>query len=138
MEDKKDKSDRLKYFKTETNHQIKRKYFYLHQLFEIKELLERNEKEILYNKGWIDFHENSIKRHQEEIGKVLDLNEKINQEGKLNFHKEQIKGHHEKNIEYHNKEIEALQKEIQLFEEGIKRCEEQIEFLNEKIKQNSY
>lgn len=135
--DKKDKSERLNYLKKEKLKQEKRRNFYSEQLREIKEMLESNEKEIRYNEGWIKFHENSIKGHQKVIDETFDLDEKIDQQGKLKFHVEQINEHHNKSVNYHKKEVEALNKEIELFGEGIKRCEEQLEFLNKKIIENT-
>lgn len=137
MEDKKDMSERLKYLQGQKNLQDKRKYLYLHQLFEVKELLEKNEKELTYNIGWVKFHETAIEGHKEEIQKVLDLEIRKDQEQKLQFHIKEIKNHHEQNVDYHQKEIDALKKEIELFEQGIKRCEEQVEFLERKIKENT-
>ena len=127
---------REKYFSEEKQKQKRRKSVYVQQLEEIRKLLEDNEKEIEYNEGWIKFHENSLKEHQKVIGETFDLDEKIDQEKKLKFHKEQIENHHKKYIEYHKKEVESIKKEIQIFEGGIKRCEEQLEFINRKIKEN--
>lgn len=135
--DKKDKSERLNYLRGEKSKQEKRRSFYFEQLQEIKKLLDENEKEIVYNEGWINFHENSIQEHRKVINGTFDFNEKVDQEEKLKFHVKQIEEHHIKNINYHKKEIEAIKKEIELFEEGIKRCEEQLEFLHKKIKENS-
>jgi len=131
-----DKSERLNYLRGEKAKQEKRKDFYFQQLREIKEFLDANEEEIRYNKGWSNFHEEAIKRHQKAIDKTFDLDEKRCQEKKLKFHKIQIEEHHKKNIEYHQKEINSIKKEIELFEEGIKRCEEQLEFLEKKIEEN--
>jgi len=137
MKDKKDMSERLKYLQGQKNLQDKRRYLYLHQLFEVKELLEKNEKEIVYNDGWVKFHENAIEGHKKQIQETLNFEEKKDQEGKLGFHVKEIRNHHEQNLDYHKKEIDALKKEIQLFEGGVKRCEEQIEFLEKKIEGNT-
>lgn len=137
MEDKIDKSDRVKYFYTQKEKQEKRKHLYSHQLLEIKELLEQNEEKIDYNEGWCKFHSNAIEGHKKKIQETFSLDEKKDQEEKLSFHKGEIENHHKKVVEYHKKEVEALKKEIKLFEEGIKRCEEQIAFLENRIKENS-
>jgi len=71
MKDKKDMSERLKYFKEQHNQQSNRKEFYSEQLLEIKRLLELNEKEIKYNEGWINFHANSIDDHKKKLKKYL-------------------------------------------------------------------
>lgn len=134
--DKTDKSERLNYLRGEKAKQEKRKDFYSQQLSEIQEMLEANKKEIRYNEGWSKFHEEAIKGHQKVINETFDLNEKEDQEKKLEFHKIQIKEHHKKNVEYHQKEIKSIKKEIELFEEGIKRCEEQLGFLGKKIEEN--
>ncbi|MFH1521599.1 MAG: hypothetical protein ABIF18_01440 [archaeon] len=137
MKDKKDMSERQRYFEELHKQQHKRKDFYAQQLLEIKHLLEMNEKEIRYNEGWVNFHEKSIEGHRQQIKEIPHIDEKKEQEQKLQFHVEQIEKHHKKNIEYHNKEIDALKKEVQLFEEGINRCKSQIQFLSEKISENS-
>jgi len=131
-----DKSERVKYLEGERVKQEKRKGFYFQQLKEIKEFLDANEKEIRYNEGWINFHEESIKGHQKEIEETFDLDKKRDQDKKLEFHKIQIEEHHKKNVKYHQKEIDSIKKEIELFGEGIKRCEEQLEFLSKKIEEN--
>ena len=140
MQNKKETSvsheGRLKYFEEEKAKQEKRKSLYLQQLEEIRDLLESNEKEIVYNEGWITFHEDSIGKHKEKIRETLNLDEKEDQEKKLHFHNEQIETHHKKYIEFHKKEIEFIKKEIQLFEQGIKKCEDQLEFLNKKTDEN--
>ena len=69
MKDKKDMSERLKYFNGLYQQQHNRKDFYAQQILEIKQLLESNEKEIRYNEGWIGFHENSIEGHRQQIKK---------------------------------------------------------------------
>ncbi len=137
MEDRKDKSDRIRYFHIQKEKQEKRKYLYLHQLLEIKELLEQNEEKIVYNEGWCKFHSEAVEGHKKAMQETFSLDEKKDQEEKLNFHREQIENHHKKVIGYHKKEVESLKKEITLFEEGIKRCEEQIEFLEGRIRENS-
>lgn len=137
MNDKKDMSERQKYFEELHKQQYKRKDFYAQQLLEIKQLLEMNEKEIRYNEGWVNFHKKSIEGHRQQIKEIPHINGKKEQEQKLWFHVEQIEKHHKKNIEYHNKEIDALNKEVQLFEEGINRCEEQINYLQNKTKENT-
>lgn len=110
MEDKRDKSDRLKYLNGEKDKQEKRKSVYLQQLEEIRKLLEENEKEINYNEGWIKFHENSIVEHKKEVERIVDFEVKKDQEKKLKFHQEQIENHHNKNIGYHKKEVKQLKK----------------------------
>ena len=127
---------RIQYFKEEIEKQIKRKKSYLAQLGIIRKLLETNEKEINYNEGWIDFHENAIQGHKKEIESTFDLDKKIDQEKKLKFHETQIQDHHKKYIEYHNKEKESIKKEIEIFGQGIKRCEVQLEFLENKQKEH--
>lgn len=137
MKDKKDMSNRLKYFKNQDKQQHNRKDFYVQQILEIKQLLEMNEKEIRYNNGWINFHKNSIEEHKRQIKKIIHLDKKVDQEQKLQFHREQIENHHKRNIKYHNEEMGALKKEQQLFKEGIKRCEDQIELLQKRMKENT-
>ncbi len=137
MEDKKDMSYRVNYLRSQKQQQKERSNFYVGEILRIKELLEINEKEIIYNDGWIKFHEVGIEGHKKQIQEAFSLDEKKDQEQKLQFHIKQIEDHHKKTIEYHKKELNALRKEIQLFEEGIKRCEEQINYLNEKIKENT-
>ena len=137
MKDKKDMSERLKYFNKQHTQQQDRKGFYTKQLAEIKQLLEKNEHEVRYNEGWIKFHDNVAKEHQSQIDESVDLDKTIDQKQKLQFHINQIEEHHVKNLIYHNNEIAALKKEILLFKEGIDRCESQIKFLKDKIKENS-
>lgn len=134
--DEKDKLGRLKYLEGEKGKQEKRKSVYVQQLEEIQESLGSNKKEIEYNENWIRFHGDSIEKHKKKIQETFDLNEKINQEKKLEFHKKQIEEHHKKYIDYHRKEIEFIKKEIQIFEDGIKKCEEQLEFINRKLEEN--
>lgn len=137
MEDKKDKSERLKYLDEQKQIQKQKKEFYLDRTEKLKKIfLEYHKKEIKYNEEWIVFHEKSIERHKKEIQEVITLNEKQKQEEKLKFHIEQIEDHHKKYIEYHEKEVKFIEKEIRLFEQGIKRCEEQLIFLNKKIEEN--
>lgn len=136
MKDKKDMSERLKYFRNQKDLQNKRKYFYLYQLLEIEELIEKNKKEIIYNEGWVKFHEKSIADHKKIIDDTFDFDKKKDQEFKLQFHMNEINNHQKKNIDYHNKEINDLNNELQLFKVGIKRCDGQIKFIEERIKHN--
>ncbi len=124
---------RKQYFNEEFKKQSIRKNDYLKYLKKLRKLLNENEEEIKYNEGWIKFHQKSLEEHKKVIEETFDLDKKIDQEGKLKFHKDQIENHHLAYIGYHKKEILAIKEEIKLFEQGIKRCEEQVEFLNEKF-----
>lgn len=137
MKDKRDMSERLRYLTREKKEKEDRREFYSQQLLKIKDMVENNKKEINYNIGWIKFHESAIENHKKQIQEAITLEDKKNQEQKLNFHIQQIENHHKRNVDYHSKEIEFLEKEFNLFEQGINKCEEQLTFLNNKIKENS-
>ena len=136
MEDKKDKSERLRYLNEEKEKQEKRRAFYIDQINNLKDWIKSNQKEIKYNEGWINFHKNSEEKHKEKIKQTAILDEKIEQENKLDFHIKEIKNHHEEYINFHKREIDFINEEIKFFEKGIDKCQKQLDFLNEKIEEN--
>ena len=136
MQDKKDRSERIKYLNHEKDKQEERKQFYLAQIAQLKELIKSNQKEIRYNEGWVKFHEAGIEKHKENIREIAILDEKLDQEKKLAFHLEQIEKHHKEYIMLHKRELEFIEQEVKFFEKGIEKCDEQLKFLNRKIREN--
>lgn len=136
MKDKRDMSERLKYFQELKIKIGGRKIFYNEQIEIVKILLRENKEEIEYNEGWNEFHKKAITEHKNKIELTIDFKIKKDQEEKIKWHSQQIEKHHNKYIEFHQREISALLKEIELFEKGLKRCNEQIKIIEEKIKEN--
>ena len=136
MKDKKDNRFRLEYLEKQKQKQEAKKQFYIDQIKELENNLQENQKQILDNQCWIDFHKNSIKEHEKEISKTLDLIYRQDQEKKKRFHIAQIDKHHQKNIQYHNREIKMSEEEIKLFKKGISKCNQQLKILKNRIMEN--
>ncbi len=136
MKDKKDMSERIKYFEDLKHKFETRKHFYIEQIKEINQLLEFHNHEKEYNLKWIKFHENGIEGHKKTIQETSNPDIKKDQELKLKWHIKQIKEHHLPNVDFHTKEIEALKKELKLFQEGIERMESNIKLVEKRMKEN--
>ena len=137
MDNNPDKTKRLGYLKEELRKQLQELDIHNEHTAKLKESINFQQQEIRYNKGWREFHENSIENHKKQIQQTLNLDEKKDQEIKLAFHVRQIQEHHNKYLEYHKRQIEYSGDWLCLHKKGIIECNKQIEFLKQKIQENT-